>query len=64
MWIQREILLRARQRGCHVVTGEVVNSLPELGQFQIGLCHVFIQHTSASLSLNENADPDVRVNRR
>ena len=61
MWIQREILLRARQRGCHVVTGEVVNSLPELGQFQVGLCHVFIQHTSASLSLNENADPDVRV---
>lgn len=59
MWIQREISLRPRRRGFHLVTDEVVHSLPELAQVQVGLLHVFIRHTSASLCINENADPDV-----
>jgi secondary thiamine-phosphate synthase enzyme len=60
MWIQREIDLRARPRGFHLVTDEVVDALPELGELDVGLCHLFIRHTSASLTLNENASPDVR----
>jgi secondary thiamine-phosphate synthase enzyme len=60
MWIQREIDLRARPRGFHLVTDEVVGALPELRDLDIGLCHLFIRHTSASLTLNENASPDVR----
>ncbi len=60
MWIQRDIGLRARPRGFHLVTDEVVGALPELRELDIGLCHLFIRHTSASLTLNENASPDVR----
>jgi secondary thiamine-phosphate synthase enzyme len=60
MWIQRAIELRARPRGFHLVTREVVSGLPELGEIQVGLLHLLIQHTSASLALNENASPDVR----
>jgi secondary thiamine-phosphate synthase enzyme len=60
MWIQREITLRARPRGFHLVTGEVLDALPELAQLRVGLAHLFIRHTSASLTLNENASPDVR----
>jgi secondary thiamine-phosphate synthase enzyme len=60
MWLQREITLPARPRGFHLVTREVVGALPELGELRVGLAHLFIQHTSASLSLNENASPDVR----
>ncbi len=60
MWLQREITLRARPRGFHLVTGEVVEALPELSRLKVGLAHVFIRHTSASLTLNENASPDVR----
>lgn len=59
-WMQRHITLQPQRRGFHLVTREVVEQLPELRQFRVGLMHVFIQHTSASLSLNENADPDVR----
>jgi secondary thiamine-phosphate synthase enzyme len=58
-WIQRTIELTERARGFHLVTQEVVAALPELAEFDVGLLHVFIQHTSASLSINENADPDV-----
>lgn len=58
-WIQREIKLPSHKKGCHPITREVLAALPELGQFQIGLLNIFIQHTSASLTLNENADPDV-----
>ena len=58
-WIQRTIELNERARGFHLVTREVVAALPEVAQFDVGLLHVFIQHTSASLSINENADPDV-----
>ena len=58
-WVQREILLPAYSRGCHIVTHEILRELPELREFQVGILHVFIRHTSASLTLNENADPDV-----
>ena len=60
MWQQKLIELSARRRGIHLVTHEVQQALPELQRYQIGLCHLFIQHTSASLTLNENADSDVR----
>ena len=60
MWVQREIRLAARPRGFHLVTGEVLEALPELRDVRVGLLHLFIRHTSASLTLNENASPDVR----
>src|SRR5690554_2534415 len=60
MWLQKEILLRPRSRGFHLVTQEILAELPELRQVSVGLLHVFIQHTSASLTINENADPTVR----
>jgi len=60
MWIRREITLEARPRGFHLVTREVLGALPELGEVSVGLLHLLIQHTSASLALNENASPDVR----
>jgi secondary thiamine-phosphate synthase enzyme len=60
MWIQREIALDARPRGFHLVTREVLGALPEVGEVGVGLLHLLIQHTSASLALNENASPDVR----
>jgi secondary thiamine-phosphate synthase enzyme len=60
MWLQREITLRPRPRGFHLVTTELADAVPELGELRVGLAHVFILHTSASLTLNENASPDVR----
>ncbi len=60
MWIQREAVLDPRPRGFHLVTAEVVGAVPELESIAIGLAHLFIQHTSASLTINENASPDVR----
>ncbi len=60
MWAQHEITLRPRPRGFHLVTDEVEAGLPELGELRVGLAHLFIRHTSASLTLNENASPDVR----
>ena len=60
MWVQREITLRPRPRGFHLVTGEVEFAVPELRELRVGLAHLFIRHTSASLTLNENASPDVR----
>ncbi len=60
MWIQREIELDARPRGFHLVTRDIVGALPELEDVEVGLLHLLIQHTSASLALNENASPDVR----
>ena len=59
-WAQVTIRLRPQERGLHLVTDEVLSALPQLKSFRVGLLHLFIQHTSASLSLNENADPDVR----
>jgi secondary thiamine-phosphate synthase enzyme len=58
-WFQRTLELPPCRRGFHLVTSHVVEALPELRQIEIGLLHVFIQHTSASISINENADPDV-----
>jgi secondary thiamine-phosphate synthase enzyme len=60
MWYQKEIRLAPKPRGFHLVTREILQQLPELKQIKTGLCHLFIKHTSASLSINENADPDVR----
>ena len=59
MWSQKEIVLRARERGIHLVTNEILHELPPLPE--VGLLNLFIKHTSAALSVNENADPDVRV---
>lgn len=60
MWIQKTLRLRAYPRGFHLVTSEMVSQLSELSRFTVGLAHFFIQHTSASLTINENADPTVR----
>ncbi len=59
-WIRRDITLRPRPRGFHLITGEVEAALPELRGIGIGLAHLFVRHTSASLTLNENASADVR----
>lgn len=61
MWHQQIITLRARPRGFHLVTDEVEQALPELRRVRTGLLHLLLQHTSASLTLNENADPTVRA---
>ncbi len=61
VWIQREIQLPAFPAGCHPISRLVVEALPELCEVNVGLLHVFIKHTSASLTINENADPDVLV---
>jgi secondary thiamine-phosphate synthase enzyme len=60
MWAQHAITLDGRPRGFHLVTREIVDAVPELSELQVGLLHLLIQHTSASLALNENASPDVR----
>jgi len=60
-WIQKEINLSPKPRGFHLVTREILEQVPELREYSIGIAHIFICHTSASLTLNENADPDVRV---
>jgi secondary thiamine-phosphate synthase enzyme len=60
MWTQREFALEPRPRGFHLITSEVVARIPEIGDLRVGLLHLHILHTSASLTLNENASPDVR----
>jgi secondary thiamine-phosphate synthase enzyme len=60
VWIQETIELRPRPRGFHLVTSEIVDAVPDLARFEVGLANVFMQHTSASLTINENASPDVR----
>lgn len=59
-WFQRTITLAPRARGFHLITDEIMRQVPEIGRYRVGLAHIFIQHTSASLALNENADPTVR----
>jgi secondary thiamine-phosphate synthase enzyme len=61
MWVSRDLELEPRRRGFHLITAEVVEAVPELGRLAVGLLHVQIQHTSASLTLNENASADVRA---
>ena len=57
---RKTVGLRPRERGFHLITDEVLQAVPEIRQIEVGYLHVFIRHTSASLTLNENADPDVR----
>jgi secondary thiamine-phosphate synthase enzyme len=59
--IQKEIVLEQKKRGFHIITDEILRQLPELKNISKGTANIFIQHTSASLTINENADPDVRV---
>ena len=59
-WLQHQITLRERPRGVHLITREIVDQLPDLSALSTGLAHLFLRHTSASLTLNENASPDVR----
>ncbi|RLA21261.1 MAG: YjbQ family protein [Gammaproteobacteria bacterium] len=58
---QTEIILKPRNRGFHLITDEVVRALPQLADYSAAILHLFIQHTSASLTINENADPTVRA---
>jgi secondary thiamine-phosphate synthase enzyme len=58
---QKDIQLNERKRGFHIITREIIEAFPEIREIRSGICHVFIQHTSASLSINENADPTVRA---
>ena len=60
MWLQREIQLKRRPRGFHIITDEVLDAVPEIADLSVGLTQLHILHTSASLTLNENASPDVR----
>ncbi len=60
-WLQRQIVLAERPRGVHLITDEVLRQLPEIYDFSIGLVHFFLQHTSASLAINERADDEVRT---
>lgn len=60
-WAQKTIRIGPYRRGFHLITREVLHAIPELEKIQVGLLNVFLQHTSASLTINENADPDVRI---
>ncbi|MFN2162279.1 MAG: secondary thiamine-phosphate synthase enzyme YjbQ [Candidatus Promineifilaceae bacterium] len=59
-WFQKAINISAKGRGFHLITREILSQVPQIGDISIGLAHIFIQHSSASLALNENADPTVR----
>ncbi len=61
MWLQRTVQLPAQRRGFHLITDAILAQLPELASIQVGIAHLFIQHTSASLALNENVEPEVRA---
>ena len=57
---QQQLVLKERKRGFHIITTDILHALPQVSEIKTGICHVFIQHTSASLTINENADPTVR----
>jgi secondary thiamine-phosphate synthase enzyme len=61
MWLQKEIRLKPKSRGFHLITNEIIVQFPEINGFKTGLLNIFIKHTSASLTINENADPTVRL---
>ena len=61
MWIQKKISLTPRARGFHIITDNILENIPELKDFKAGILQLFIKHTSASLTINENADPTVRI---
>ena len=60
MWKQKEIIIKNKNRGFHLITSDIIQNLPELKKYSIGLLHLFIKHTSASITLNENSDQSVR----
>ncbi len=60
-WYQKEIVLNSKKRGFHLITSELLNQLPEIKNISMGILYIFIKHTSASLTINENADPTVRI---
>jgi secondary thiamine-phosphate synthase enzyme len=60
-WYQTEVVLAARPRGFHLITQEITDQVPEIGRYRLGLAHIFIKHTSASLAINECVDPSVRT---
>ena len=60
MWAQKEFILAVKNRGFHLITDEILRAIPELSLIDFGILHLFIKHTSASLTINENADPTVR----
>lgn len=60
-WFQKTISIPGKPRGFHLVTGDILSELPELKNFKVGVAHIFIRHTSASLTINENADASVRT---
>lgn len=60
MWHQKQFSLSPKSRGFHIITDEILREIPEIKQINTGIAHIFIQHTSASLTINENADPSVR----
>ncbi|WP_462150626.1 secondary thiamine-phosphate synthase enzyme YjbQ [Pseudoalteromonas xiamenensis] len=61
IWVRKSLSLKPRSRGFHLIDNEIVNAIPELSQCSVGILHLFLQHTSASLTINENADPTVRM---
>jgi secondary thiamine-phosphate synthase enzyme len=61
IWVQKTLSLKPRTRGFHIIDAEIIQASPELSQCQVGILHLFLQHTSASLTINENADPTVRM---
>jgi secondary thiamine-phosphate synthase enzyme len=61
VWIQKTIVLSPKSRGFHIITHDVLENIPELKDLKTGILHLFIKHTSASLTINENADPTVRT---
>jgi len=61
LWLQRDLRLPAFSRGIHPISDHIIRAMPEIAQTRVGLLHVFVRHTSASLTINENADPDVLI---
>ena len=61
MWLQKEVTVKSKNRGFHLITNEVKNNIPELSSIKIGILHVFIKHSSASITINENSDKSVRI---
>ncbi len=60
-WLQHQMTVGPFRRGFHLITRDIIAGIPKLREINVGLAHVFIKHTSASLTINENADPDVRI---
>ncbi|ALO40794.1 secondary thiamine-phosphate synthase enzyme YjbQ [Pseudoalteromonas phenolica] len=60
-WQQAKFTLAAKSRGFHLITDDIIKQIPEIHNYQVGILHLFLQHTSASLTINENADPTVRM---